>query len=189
MTINETAGFVSSLHEESVFQLCLRLCAEYREYLPFHILNMRPNTWHEGYDDDSDLIKLRNTMVGKIKEELLQWCRPGMSDSNPDLVTQMNDVAEFIENVSFHRFMAYQEYRSFLNLIVLKDIVCRLALRLSQENAYLNQFIQCINSYLQTIRGDPSPWLRRSQNMQNKPLSQAQLRELSRQESISAEAA
>jgi len=128
-------------------------------------------------------------MVGKIREELLRWCRPGMSDSNPDLVTQMNDVAEFIENVSFHRFMAYQEYRSFLNLIVLKDIVCRLALRLSQENASLNQFIQCINSYLQTIREDPSPWLRRSQNMQNKPLSQAQLRELSRQESISAETA
>jgi len=128
-------------------------------------------------------------MVGKIREELLRWCRPGMSDSNPDLVTQMNDVAEFIENVSFHRFMTYQEYRSFLNLIVLKDIVCRLALRLSQENADLNQFTQCINSYLQNIRDDPCPWLRRSQDMQNKPLSQAQLLKLSRQDSISAEAA
>ena len=145
-------------HQDRLLQKCLYICCQhaYQNRLPVFPSTDISKNWR----NDRGLASKRFQLQASLEFHLFVLLDPRLVDKHVHLRTGITELAFFIEKMILAKADTKDKYLNVKNSIddYLKDIICRLTLRLCEKTPSLNHFSKMVANYLMITRGIARPW-------------------------------
>ena len=150
------------VHQDKIFQKCLHYCSQiaYQKSLPRLPIVCASDEESINWRHDRTLALKRFQLQTLIEFHLFVFLDPRLVDKNVHLRTGVTELAFFVEKTLFVKAESKEKYLKVKSGIIdyLKDIMCRLTLKLSKNTPSLQSFAKIVANYSMITQGIPRPW-------------------------------